>query len=388
MDARTAWGWLEQLLGAAIITITLVDVFYTVLHARSHIGPISDRVSRLTWHSFAWVGARLSDKQRGHFLTYMGPVILLLIAIIWILALTFGSALVIHPHLGEGFKALHTPTPTDFITALVAGSHSIVVFGDNNIAPETSGARLYIIFTSTAGLIVTTLTLTYILHVYTGLQNRDVLGLELHLLTDETGDAAELLAGLGAHGHLSDSFSELSQVASQIVAVEESYHHYPVLFFYRFSEPYYSVSSITLVALDAVTLIKSALDDEEYAWLKESAAVAQLRRAATRLTKTLMNAFLDGPPDPPAAIDPAAAERWRRRYQAAVRCLQQASINTVADEEEGARAYIALRAEWDYLIAYLAPSLGYSMAEIDPAGQDPEQPDRRDEFAARLRSGE
>ena len=161
MDAQTAWGWLEQLLGAALIAVTLVDVFYTVLHARSHIGVISDRVARLTWGGFEWVGDRLPKQRRGHFLTYMGPVILLLIAVVWILALTLGSALIIHPHLGTAVKALHTEEqPTDFITALAVGSHSIVVLSENNFNPESDGAKLFFIFTATAGLIVTTLTLT------------------------------------------------------------------------------------------------------------------------------------------------------------------------------------------------------------------------------------
>lgn len=388
MDAPTMWGWLEQLLGAALITLVLWDVFYTVLHARSHIGVISDRAARITWRLFEFVAARLGKQRGDHFLSFMGPTILLLMAVLWILLLTLGSALVIHPHLGGAVKGLHSETATDFITALAAGSHSIVVFGDNNYAPETSGAQLYFIFMSTAGLIVTTLTLTYLMHVYTGLQTRDALGLEVHLLADETGDAAELIAGLGAHGHFSDSVSELADVASKIVSVEESYHHYPVLFFFRFAEPYYAVSSLTLVALDTVALVKSGLDDEEYAWLKESAAVAQLHRASLRLVKTVSTAFLEGLPDPPAAIDPADEARWRRRYGAALRRIKEAGIQTIDDEEEGAAAYVALRAQWNHLIAHLAPHLGFSMQEIDPEGSDPEHSGRREAFAARLRSGE
>ncbi len=316
----------------------------------------------------------------------MGPAVILLIVVAWMLALTLGSALIIHPNLGVAFKALHTETPTDFITAFFVGSHSFVIASENNFSPETSFGRLYFTFTGTTGLIVTTLALTYILHVYTGLEARDSLGLELHLLTGETDDAAELLAGLGAHGHLHSSYTELGDIAAQLVATDESYHHYPVLFFFRFEEPYYSVSSIALVALDTVSLIKSGLDDEEYRWLKESAAVTQLRGAAQRLVITLMEAFLHGPPAAPAAVDPALAERWRARYHAALRRLEEAGIKTIADPEEGAAAYVALRAKWDYLIANLAPHLGFTMAEIDPAGSHPELADAREPFAARLRS--
>jgi hypothetical protein len=228
--------------------------------------------------------------------------------------------------------------------------------------------------------------LTYILHVYTALQERDSLGLELHLLTDQTNDAAELLAGLGAHGHMDTGYAELGNAAAQLAAADEAYHHYPVLFFFRFEEPYYAVSSIALIALDSTSLIKSGLDDEEYRWLKESAALTQLRAAALRLVNNLFESFLHGPPEPPTAIDPAAAERWRARYQAGLRRLQQAGIKTIADEEEGAAAYVALRLRWDYLITELAPHLGYSMVEIDPEGSKPGTSDTRPEFDARLRS--
>ena len=95
---------------------------------------------------------------------------------------------------------------------------------------------------------------------------------------------------------------------------------------------------------------------------------------------------MDGPPDPPAAIAPETAERWRRRYHAGLRRLRQAEIKTIGDEEEGAKTYIALRSKWDYLVAHLAPALGYTMAEIDPEGSDPRQSDERPEFASRMRS--
>jgi hypothetical protein len=385
MDPLTLWRWLEPILGAILIAITLADVFVTVLYARTHVGLISDRVARLTWHTFETLG-RGMGARKGHFLSFMGPAVVLLIVLAWMLALTVGSALIIHPNLGTAFKALHTETHTDFATAMLVGSHSFVIASDINYSPETSLSRLYIVFTGTAGLVVTTLALTYILHVYTGLQSRDSLGLELHLLTGETDDAAELLAGLGAHGHLHSSYTELGDIAAQLVGTDESYHHYPVLFFFRFEEPYYSVSSISLVSLDAVSLIKSGLDDDEYRWLKESAAVTQLRGAAQRLLTTLMDAFLDGLPPEPATVDPAAAERWRARYHAALRRLEEAGIETIADPEEGAAAYVALRAKWDYLIAYLAPNLGFTMEEIDPEGSHPHLSDERAPFAARLRS--
>ncbi len=57
-----------------------------------------------------------------------------------------------------------------------------------------------------------------------------------------------------------------------------------------------------------------------------------------------------------------------------------------SDEEEGTATYLALRLRWDYLIAELAPHLGYSMVEIDPEGSCPGASDSRPKFDTRLRS--
>ena len=139
MDPLTLWHRLEPILGALIIAVTLADVFLTVLYARSHIGLISDCVARLTWHTFEAVGSRLG-RRRGHFMSFLGPLVILLIVVTWMLALTLGSALIIHPNMGTVFRALHTETPTDFITAFFVGSHSLVIASENNFSPETNWA--------------------------------------------------------------------------------------------------------------------------------------------------------------------------------------------------------------------------------------------------------
>jgi len=47
---------------------------------------------------------------------------------------------------------------------------------------------------------------------------------------------------------------------------------------------------------------------------------------------------------------------------------------------------VTLRGRWDPLIAALAPAMGYSMDEIDPARSRPQEAARRAPFQERLRS--
>src|SRR4029450_12541324 len=96
----------------------------------------------------------------------------------------------------------------------------------------------------------------------------------------------------------------------------EAHPFSPVLFYFRFSDSYHSVSRSTLVALDTVSLIKSALDDEKYRWLKETGAIARLWEASMMLVTTLENTFLpNGAPHRDAQPDEQSRDRWRARYR-------------------------------------------------------------------------
>jgi hypothetical protein len=160
-----------------------------------------------------------------------------------------------------------------------------------------------------------------------------------------------------------------------------------VLLYFRFRETHYALSRMTLLTLDTVTLIKSALDDRRHGSLKESAAVEQVWRASMHLLTVLSVSFLpDGMPDHADGPDEPTRQRWRSRYHAALRRLQQAGIRTAPDEQRGAENYIALRARWDRYIGAFAHYMVHDMQNIDPAGSRPHVTDERQDFQTRLRS--
>ncbi len=116
-------------------------------------------------------------------------------------------------------------------------------------------------------------------------------------------------------------------------------------------------------ALDTITLIQSALDDEKYGWLKQSAAVDHLWRGTLLEMKTLAQTFL---PNEDIAVPPdeITRQRWQRRYEAGIERLQRAGIKTTG---AGAEKYISLRTQWDRYITLLAPQFAYDMDKVDPA---------------------
>jgi hypothetical protein len=258
----------------------------------------------------------------------------------------------------------HGETPTDFVTALYAGGTSLAFVGASDFTPQDWFFRCLYLVNSLIGLTLISLITSYLLQLYENLRERNTLGLKVNIMSAETGDAAEVIAHLGPHGKFENGYNNIVDWSAETATVKESHHFYPILFFFRFAEPYYSVSRTTLTSLDTVSLIKSALDNKEYAWLKESTAVEDLWQAAMKELQTLAQDFLPKDEDFDSLPESKIVERWRKRYEDAVKRLNAADIKT---KQEGVEDYVALRKQWHQYIYKLAPKFAYDMEEIDTA---------------------
>jgi hypothetical protein len=355
-------GILEESLGFVLGFIVLLDIFLLILYARANKTIISTELSYFVWRLLLWLSKPLG-RWRDFFLTLSGPIILMIVLASWTLLLSVAAALVIHPNLGTGIKINQGTTPTDFITALYVGGTSLSFIGTSDFTPQDSFFRIFYLLTSLIGVTLASLIVTYLLELYNNLKERNTLGLKVNLMSAETGDAAEVICHLGPHGQFENGYNNIVDWSSETAIVRESHHFYPILFYFRFREPYYSVSRTCLTSLDTVSLIKSALDDKEFGWLKESTAVDDLWRGTVKELQTLAeNFFPDEDVDKP--VDPQTNEHWHRRYDAAVERLKAAGIKTARD---GVEEYISLRKQWDRYITLLAPKFAYEMDEVDTA---------------------
>jgi hypothetical protein len=306
-------GIIKEILGAVLGIVILLDIFLLILYARANKTIISMELSYFIRRIFVWVSKPLGH-WRETFLTFSGPVILVMVLVLWALFLSLAAALIIHPNLGTGIITNHGETPTDFITALYVGGSSLSFIGASDFTPQNGFFRIFYLWTSLIGVSLASLIVTYLLELYANLKERNTLGLKVNLLSAETGDAAEVISHLGPYGHFDSGYDKIVEWSAETARVKESHHFYPMLFFFRFREPFYSVSRTSLTSLDTVSLIKSALDNKEYGWLKESAAVDNLWRGTMKGLQTLAKDFLpkenmDVPPDQ------QTRERWRRPYE-------------------------------------------------------------------------
>jgi hypothetical protein len=384
MDGHTLLRAVAYMFGALLILLVLLDVFLTVLYARIGAGIFAQRLACWTWWAFRTC-SKPFPSWRDPILSFCGPTILVLMVSVWGFALMAGAALIIEPEIGTAIRASAGDVDKSFSTALYIAGDSMTTVGASDYRPRTPGYRLFYTFLSFVGLTMITLVITYFLEIYNSLQHRNTLAVKMQYATGGSGDAAELVCGVGPHGKFETGYGHLSEMAAETVQLFEAHHFYAVLTYFRFREPHYALARIALINLDAVTLIKAGLSDETCGWVKESAAVSQMWHSTMAMLTELAWAFLPGklPEGEPAEED---KDRWRRRYHQALARFREAGIETVADERNGEETYLALRARWDRYLWAFANHMVHPMWQVDPAGCDPRAAEHRPEFAQRLRA--
>lgn len=369
-------GWFEQVAGVLVILCALLDIFLTVLYAkigargasRAGAGVISLRVARAIWWLFRRLSSRLPVK-RDAIWSFCGASTVVCLLVVWSTLLAVGAALMLHPALGEGVRSGSSPHVHDFLSALYVGGSSLSLASSSDFYPQTGAYRLLYLVNALIGTASISVTITYVLQIYNAVQQRNALGLGLCMMTKGTADPALLLAGLGPQGRFDSGYTVVANLATQLTAVKEAHHLYPLLFFYRPYHPASSIPQIAFIALDTVTLLRTALDDGQYRWLKESAAVENLGGMASMLVKTLEGTFLPGaaPDTDDGQAQEGHRDAWYARYRAALRQLEQAGIGVQADRDAGAQQYARMRQAWNPDVERLACYMDYDMAVIDPA---------------------
>jgi hypothetical protein len=347
----------EQIIGAGLMVLFLADIFLTVLYARAGTGLLAPRWNRLVWAAVKTL-ARLFGRRRLSVLSFAGPVIVVALIGFWALGLTVGAALIIRPELGTAIRPSNGGTPTDFVTALLVAGNSLSIVGGGDYSPHTSATRLLYLVNSLIGASVLSLVLSYLVQVYSALRERNALALTVDLMTGGTGDAAQMLARLGPHGDFSNATSELSNLARSLAMTKEAHHFYPLLFYFRFREPLYSVSRMSFILLDLTTLIETALDPQKHGALARSAPVASLQRCTRLLLETLNQNF---PTINDEHFSAADVGYLKGSYATSLDMLHRAGIGTQTNAER----YSAQRVLWEPLVRRVAPTLGYQMDEID-----------------------
>ncbi len=230
-------------LGLTLILVGLVDMFLAVLHhdAVSFLTPV---LYRWTWVASRTLTKPLPSRIATVLRALAAPSMVLLTLLVWLGTQALGFALVHYPGItGSGFF-LAQGVRRSFGTALTFSSATLASLGLNGVSPRTLAYQAVAAGETMIGLLIITLTISYILNVYRVLQSQNALAAALHHQAEDGSDPRTILAPHFVDGRPEGLSTHLREFHRSLVDQAEGLRRYPIVYYFKSGRAYRSIPYI------------------------------------------------------------------------------------------------------------------------------------------------
>lgn len=215
--------------GAAVVCFAIFD-FYTTTMTLNGGGPLAKRFSHAIWAAALGVERRLGG---GRLLTAAGPVILLMMILMWFGLCWFGWFLIFCGSL-ESVVDTITHEPASVLERLYYAGYTITTIGYGDFKASTSFSQLVSIVAGFNGLFLVTLAITYSIPALSAAADRRQLSLMINALGSSTEQIIDRGCGDGSFSVLS---SQLEQFSNKISSVSQKHLAYPIVHYFHDPDP-------------------------------------------------------------------------------------------------------------------------------------------------------
>jgi hypothetical protein len=178
-------AWLPTLIGVAIILITGRDILHEMFHPED-TGSLSRWVMQ-----HAWQFIRRISRGKRSITVQAGPIILVIVALMWTALVVFGWALIYWPRMPQGFNVspgVPASASHGFPAALYVSLAAVTTLSAGNLTPITMVPRVAATIESFVGPIILTAWITWVLSIYPILADRRAFAYRADLLRRTYGD--------------------------------------------------------------------------------------------------------------------------------------------------------------------------------------------------------
>jgi voltage-gated potassium channel Kch len=252
---------LSCIFGVLLILLTVQDVFETVVLPRRVARKF--RMARLfyrtTWKGWSALARKIRQgNRREQYLSYYGPLSLLLLLAIWAVGLICGFGFLLwglQVPLGTPQKIL------TFGTYFYMSGVTFVTLGYGDVVPLTLVGRLLAVAESGLGLAFLALVIGYVPVIYQSFSRRESMIALLDARAGSLPCAVELLRRNAHNGHYDELVIFMRDWEKWCAEMLESHLSYPVLNYYRSQHERQSwLASLTMI-LDICALAITGVDD-------------------------------------------------------------------------------------------------------------------------------
>lgn len=246
-------NWVLSIGGLALVLIPLVDVLRSVLSTRGG-GPLTTLVT-----VGCWKGSRLHFRltRNRSILEANGLITLIMIFAMWVVPMWLGWTAVFSAADGVIFHQLTGEEATGWDRAYFAGM-VFLTLGTGDMLAEGAGWRLVSVLASFNGLVIITLTITYLLSVIAAEIDKRKLAMRVNSLGESPVEIVE-------NGWTGDDFESLEEqlvdVSADLMHQAERHVAYPLLQYFYSANKQVSLSRSLAKLEDTLTLLRDCVDE-------------------------------------------------------------------------------------------------------------------------------
>ncbi|HEV2150044.1 MAG TPA: ion channel [Longimicrobiaceae bacterium] len=342
-------------LGIAVLVVLSFDIIGTILHSWVGLGPIARRVVKALWWVMRVVERRCNGIASRGVIGWVGPFLVPVVILAWVLLGVFGFALIHLPFMPADFSSgKGIPTSGTLFQAVYYSAVTLFTLGYGSVVPTASATRLLAIMEAAWGFSVVSLVTSYYVNLVGADRDQKALAETLYFQAGESADAAQILIRQLKGRDTRTLEDELGRTRDALLRAQISFEGYTTLFYLRPPQPEYTFLRTLYLLQQLSSLVDHALDPDELPRVAGAAQRLGLRGAVDRARTGMLRAVLGAERELPhdGGEDREEAERFR----AAVRRLREAGIPT-RDEGEAVRDHCRCM-EWGRQLRAVAAALG------------------------------
>ena len=270
------------ILGLLLTLVTVYDMIYTILSPRG-AGFIVDRVSSGFWKFFVFLNNRDGRKK---MLRYIGPFLLVVIVLTWIILLWLGNTLMVY----SDSEALWSASKQEFISGFSENLYFVAYvlssMGSGDFTPATDAWMIYTGFISFTGVVFLSLAISFLIPIIDAITLKRQVSLHIHILGRNPN---EILARY-EHNNYEDLLKILENLEPSLLKLAQNHLAYPVIHYFHSTHTFESLP-VKLVSLDeAMSVLLYKVDKKNIADIR---MLDRAYRAMTYYLSTLANAFIE-----------------------------------------------------------------------------------------------
>ena len=347
------------------LIIVFYDIFATILRATRYPGPVSQLINRGLWRLFSLLTRNLDRRSRHRILSMVGPLLMPLLITTFVANLIIGFALIYLPRIGTDLTVNEHVTQNPVLHAVYFSGITFLTIGYGDVVPITHFTRFIAIIEGFCGIAILTLSITYLLTVYSALERKRTLALSFYHEARQGADVAGFISNHFSRGKFHSLTETLRGSTRDLQELLESHLEHPIIHYFHPLEVYKGLPRALFVVFETVAILNAHVDETEYVEAGDHPDVLIAGDNARYVLAELITSL--GLEDTATEVFESEAEAYKRQknsFLRALRHLKSHKIKTRADIEQAFSEYRLDRNCWEAQLFHFADFLGYDWDEV------------------------